>query len=771
MLRSFVTGATIALALMGTVARPAAAQNPFNINGVVPDTGTTVTPDPYGSAKELGPKNASTTKVGVINSAPSPMLEFTNPNGQVDLRAVYMDTKKATDGDLWLYFGWQRDANTGSGFIAFEFEQKAVSPSCVYTGSDIDQILPQTAGETNLINNCDPWRNRQTGDFMILWDQGGSALNITKRVFTQGVGFGAPVALGTAVAAIGSCDGVANSLGFCGEAAIDLTKEVFKGVTSCLTFANIIPGTVTGNSDSADYKDTVFATFQPISNCGSVTVTKKTLPADQTGTFPFTLARTSGTVRFNGTSSLGDTLTADGQSATYTDLIAGTNYTLVEGAQSSPWKLKSIECKFDGEPVVDVTQGGTFTVGVGGPTQCTITNERLRGSLTVIKHMITDNGGTASASAFTLSLNDGVTDPFPGNEAPGTTFTFDEGHAFNVTEIAGPAGYLASLSGDCSGKIVAGVTKTCTVTNNDIAPQLTVIKSVTTNNGGTAAPNDFKPTVAGTIVTSGQKYTYQANTPLAINETQLSGYQFVSITGDSKCPALLGGTITLALADDVTCTITNDDIAPKLTLIKKVITDNGGTASPDDFKLTVDGTIVLSGVAHTYQANDPLIINETQLAGYQFVSITGTGCPSQLGGTITLQPGDDITCTITNDDDKAPPVGVTDQSAVLRDSLTITNLRALAPDAATATVIFRLYSDQNCATQVGSDETRSLTYTNGGIVATAATVNGVSVDPAPVGSQATGTYRWKVTYSGDQFNTGFTTGCGEETTAITFSPK
>jgi hypothetical protein len=258
---------------------------------------------------------------------------------------------------------------------------------------------------------------------------------------------------------------------------------------------------------------------------------------------------------------------------------------------------------------------------------------------------------------------------------------------------------------------------------------------------------------------------------LAINETQLTGYQFVSITGDSKCPGVLGGTITLALDDDVSCTINNDDIAPKLKLVKVVIKDNGGTANPDDFKLTVNGSGVLSGVSNTYQANVALAINETQLAGYHFVSITGSTCPAALGGTVTLQPGDDITCSITNDDDKAVPGGGTDQSAVLRDSITISNVRALAQDAGTATVIFRLYSDANCSTQIGSDETRLLTYTGGGTVATAATVNGVLVDPAPSGSSASGTYKWRVTYGGDQFNTGFTTDCGAETTAITFSPK
>ena len=51
---------------------------------------------------------------------------------------------------------------------------------------------------------------------------------------------------------------------------------------------------------------------------------------------------------------------------------------------------------------------------------------------------------------------------------------------------AAPAGYAASYSADCTGTIAIGETKTCTVTNDDIAPTLTVIKHVINDNGGTA---------------------------------------------------------------------------------------------------------------------------------------------------------------------------------------------------------------------------------------------------------------------------------------------
>src|SRR4029078_2494794 len=80
------------------------------------------------------------------------------------------------------------------------------------------------------------------------------------------------------------------SNGFCGEASVNLTAAVGLGAAgSCSTLANTIPGTVTGNSDTADYKDVILAPFPAISNCGTVNVTKVTSPAAQTGTFPFTL--------------------------------------------------------------------------------------------------------------------------------------------------------------------------------------------------------------------------------------------------------------------------------------------------------------------------------------------------------------------------------------------------------------------------------------------------------------------------------------------------
>ncbi|HEX6873164.1 MAG TPA: hypothetical protein VF163_18865, partial [Micromonosporaceae bacterium] len=113
-------------ALAGTVP-------PFTIDGTVPgDDATQNLPDLYGNVKELGPLNSNTTKIGVIHNATVPMLGLTNPNGQVDLRQAWLASKKDSENDDWLYFAWERDNNSGSGFIAYEFMQDPPPAACDY---------------------------------------------------------------------------------------------------------------------------------------------------------------------------------------------------------------------------------------------------------------------------------------------------------------------------------------------------------------------------------------------------------------------------------------------------------------------------------------------------------------------------------------------------------------------------------------------------------------------------------------------------------------
>ncbi|MFC4827304.1 hemagglutinin, partial [Agromyces aurantiacus] len=246
---------------MVMVAGPAvAADGPWEIDGTVPDTGTTEITDLYGNVKELGPLNSNTTKIGVIHNDALPTLGETNPNAQVDLRRAWLDVAQDTSTQhFWLYFAWERDKNTGSGFIAYEFMQNPAPDGCDY----------DNATNAELIADCNPWANRTDGDFMILWDQQGGSLDLYLRVWDDSSGnlvLGAPEQLVAAESAAAY-----SSDGFRGEAAVDLTATIFGGTNACLSFANTIPSTVTGNSDTADYKDTILAQTPPISNCGSVT--------------------------------------------------------------------------------------------------------------------------------------------------------------------------------------------------------------------------------------------------------------------------------------------------------------------------------------------------------------------------------------------------------------------------------------------------------------------------------------------------------------------
>lgn len=261
--------ALLALVLAGLSSQSAmAASGPFTIDGNVPDAGATNLPDPFGNVKELGPAQGNTTKIGVIHSAAVPMLSLTNPNGQVDLRQAWLTTQKDAAGHIWLYFAWERDANSGSGFIAYEFMQNPAPAGCAY----------DTATDAQLIANCNPWANRKAGDFMILWDQSGGSKDLIVRTWS-GTAPNLTLSAGTTLNSAVS-EAAFSADGFRGEAAVDLTATIFSGSTACRLFANTIPSTVTGNSDQADYKDTILKTTPPISNCTSTTVTT---PKDGTG--------------------------------------------------------------------------------------------------------------------------------------------------------------------------------------------------------------------------------------------------------------------------------------------------------------------------------------------------------------------------------------------------------------------------------------------------------------------------------------------------------
>lgn len=204
----------------------------------------------------------------------------------------------------------------------------------------------------------------------------------------------------------------------------------------------------------------------------------------------------------------------------------------------------------------DCDLSGNVTVAVGGTSNCTITNDDIAPQLKVIKHVVNDDGGTAVAGDFTMNVT--ATNPsqasFAGSESPGTTITLDAG-SYSVDEGAS-GGYAKSLSADCSGTIAVGETKTCTITNDDLAPlmaSLTVVKVVVNDDAGTAVAGDFPLFIDADPVTSGLANPRAAGT-YTVSETNQAGY-----TGTIGGDCATDGTITLTAGETKTCTITNDD--------------------------------------------------------------------------------------------------------------------------------------------------------------------------------------------------------------------
>jgi hypothetical protein len=299
----------------------------------------------------------------------------------------------------------------------------------------------------------------------------------------------------------------------------------------------------------------------------------------------------------------------------------------------------------------------TGSIALGESKTCTITNDDNVSSLTVIKHVINDNGGTKSAAEFAITVAGNSPSPanFQGAEAPGTAVAIGPGQ-YSVTE-AEDADYAASYSADCTGSIALGESKTCTITNDDKAASLTVVKHVVNDNGGTKVASDFAITVAGNGPSP-------ANFPGAENPGTSVGigpgvYNVTEVVDPGYTASYSADcTGSIALGESKTCTITNDDNAPKLTLVKEVVNDNGGTALPSAWTLTADGPTGFSGLGPSVSSGagfdqGSYNLSEAGPAGYDASDWNCTGESNVDADTVSVGLGDDITCTITNDDQQA----------------------------------------------------------------------------------------------------------------------
>lgn len=302
--------------------------------------------------------------------------------------------------------------------------------------------------------------------------------------------------------------------------------------------------------------------------------------------------------------------------------------------------------------------GGTFAIG--DPTRiCTLTHDDQPATLVVVNEVVNDDGGSAVPGDVRMTVTGGDPSPasFTGKSAPGTTVTLDAG-SYEV-DVAGPPGYTNFLAPDCTAIIGLGETKTCTITSEDQNEPATLIVAVEVvmDNGGTLTLADFDAHIS---LPSGHTSTprdFPAQGPPGTTVSLDPGSYGVFVSGPGAVPWTRdfdpGCSGTIAALETKSCTIVVDDVPATLLVIQEVVNDDGGTAAPGDFTVTVNGG---DPSPSSFPGKGALGTTVTLDAGSYSVNVNGPP-----GYTSTFSPecaasaglGDLRTCVITSDDD--PP--------------------------------------------------------------------------------------------------------------------
>ncbi len=351
-------------------------------------------------------------------------------------------------------------------------------------------------------------------------------------------------------------------------------------------------------------------------------------------------------------------------------------------------------------PTSGLATGEPVTLLPGSDVLCEISNDDIAPTLSLTKTIINDDGGDLSVADFNLSIDGtGVTNGAANTVMANNVITISEldlpGYTEGTWECTDSANLTTTLptAGLATGEpitLLPGSVVDCAITNDDIGPTLVLTKNVVNDNGGDKLLSDFDIAIDGVVVTSGAINAVAANTDVVISELDLPGYTAGtwectdSETLTSGLPVAgvaTGETFQLKQGSKVTCEITNDDIAPTLTLVKTVVNDNGGDKVIDDFNISIDGIEVASGASVPVTANAVINISELDLVQYAegvwactdannlttVLPTAGTATSTDL----TLLPGSDVTCEITNNDlgidltiaksvdDAAPNIGQT----------------------------------------------------------------------------------------------------------------
>lgn len=201
----------------------------------------------------------------------------------------------------------------------------------------------------------------------------------------------------------------------------------------------------------------------------------------------------------------------------------------------------------------------TATTTINLPT-CTPPPATLR----VVKQVVNDSGGSATAADFNLHVKSSGADvagsPAAGVAAPGTPYSLSAG-TYNVSEDAF-AGYSATFSGDCDSSgnlsLSLGDAKVCTITNDDIGspivppptpPLITVVKvpnPLTLPGGPGSVVYTYTLSNIGTVTTTNITMADDSCSPVAYvsGDTNANAQLETNETWTYTCSATLAKTAT-----------------------------------------------------------------------------------------------------------------------------------------------------------------------------------------------------------------------------------
>jgi choice-of-anchor A domain-containing protein len=355
-------------------------------------------------------------------------------------------------------------------------------------------------------------------------------------------------------------------------------------------------------------------------------------------------------------------------------VVATGDYQLSESDGPADYTASSWSCP--GAPPA----GATVTVATGDDVTCTITNTYSppvapSGTLTLVKNVDNSGGGAARPQQWKLSA-DGPT-PIHGvaNTRAVRNVVVETGD-YQLSESGGPDHYTEGdwtcVGGAQQGStvtIAAGDDVTCTITNTYSPPppppptgRLTLVKHVDNGDDGLARPDEWTLNADGPTPVSGPGNSVTDVKVLTGDyELSESGGPDSYTAGDWSCTGgtLAAATVTVAEDADVRCEITNTYVPPPaptahLSLVKHVDNTGGGLATPDQWTLTADGPIAITGPGNSSEVTNALVspgdydLSESGApADYTASDWTCTDATLH-GATVTIEQDHDATCEITN---------------------------------------------------------------------------------------------------------------------------